>query len=81
MRLNCRIPCHVEDKPPNWLDTRIRGYAIKLRETQNMKHNSHFEPQTNETMRYTLTVLFAILYFIFTYSFALILQTCVIYFF
>jgi len=24
--LNCRIPCHVEDKPQNWLDTRRRGH-------------------------------------------------------
>ena len=40
----------------NWLDTRIRGYAD--RETQNMKHNLHFEPQTDETTRYTFTVLF-----------------------
>ena len=51
-----------------YADTRIRGYAIKLRETQNMKHDLHFEPQTDETTRYTFTVLFVILYFNFTYS-------------
>ena len=75
-RLNCRIPCNIEDNPQNWLGTWIHRHKdTRLRRRESLGLDMRIRNQTlcnpkheAQLALWTTNCPFCILYFNFTFS-------------